>query len=41
MAKDERRKVGNHINILVRKLHSSDGHVKGRWGGHWDKIVIN
>jgi hypothetical protein len=29
------------INILARKLHNTDGHVKARWGGRWDKIVIN
>jgi hypothetical protein len=41
MVKDERRKVGGHINILARKFHSIDGHVKARWGGLWDKIAIN
>jgi hypothetical protein len=41
MTKDERRKMGGHINILARKLHISGGHVKARWGGRWDKIVIN
>ena len=33
--------MGGHINILAMKLHSSDGHVKARWGGRWDKTVIN